>query len=99
MSDSDKITEFEIMFALRTGVTIMVPRHEAFETSGDEELSFEVLTENASDILVKNKKKSVIIKNIQKDYLFEAKERGFVMFYELDQDEVVRCTPCHLSKS
>ena len=47
------------------------------------------------DVLITVAERSVVLKELRKDYLAEAIERGVIMFYEMEDDEVVRCTPCH----
>lgn len=93
------ITDFEVMFALHTGVTIMTSRLPAFDDCDNTELVFSIEGSQANDIVVSTpSNQSVIIKDVKKDYLAEALERGFIMVYELEDDEIIRCTPCQLNR-
>ncbi len=99
MSDT-QITKYEVMFALHTGVTIMTPRLDIFDPYENSELDFHINTDGAQELVVSTPdNQSIVLKDFQRDYLAEAEERGFVMLYELnDEDEIVRCTPCQLKR-
>ncbi len=89
------IASYDVMFALRTGVTIMIPANKTFECGVDVPVRFRVSPDNPCDVLITVAERSVVLKELRKDYLAEAIERGVIMFYEMEDDEVVRCTPCH----
>lgn len=82
---------YEVLFALRTGVTILMPKMTSLDPQGDAPLVFH---RQASDLVIEGAKGAAVLKNMKKDYLEEAVERGFIMLYETKNDEVVRCTNC-----
>jgi len=88
------ISEYEVVFATRTGVTILMPRRGVFDGGIEVAARFRVSPDNPRDVLITAAEKSAVLKDLRKDYLDEAIERGMIMFYELKDDEVVRCTPC-----
>mgnify|MGYP007078780233 CR=1 FL=1 len=91
---SEIINEYEVVFALRTGVTILMPRIKVFDGGIEVPARFRVSPDNPRDVLITAADKSAVLKDLRKDYLDEAIERGIIMFYELKDEEVVRCTPC-----
>jgi len=92
-----QIKNYDVMFALRTGVTILVPKNDAFTVKNEADIVFSI---QADDVLINTPSADLILKNLKKDCLSEAQNRGFIMFYELDDDdEVVRCTPCLIKPS
>jgi hypothetical protein len=92
------ITEYEVLFAARTGVTVMVPVVTAFNGSAEKPISFEISPENPRDIIINANNKPVVLKGMKKDYLDAAISRGFIMFYEMKDDEIVRSTLCNYQK-
>lgn len=92
------IVKYDVLFAVRTGVTILIPKISAFDAGLESGARFSISPENPRDIVVSSAGKAAILKDLRKDYLDEAVERGIIMFYELKDDEVVRCTPCNYLK-
>jgi hypothetical protein len=88
------IDHYDVMFAVRTGVTIMIPKIAAFDDDVAAKAEFEPSATRPGDVLITAAGKSAVLRDLRKDYLEEAVERGVIMFYELKNDEVVRCTPC-----
>ena len=99
MTSTQHITDFQVMFALHTGMTIMTPKVSVFDKFENEELIFTVDHANNKNIVVSTPDDNMIVlKGIKDDYLAEAEERGFIMLYELEDDEIIRCTPCQLKR-
>jgi hypothetical protein len=92
---SSEIVKYEVLFAVRTGVTVLLPCVPAFDVGKEGKLSFKISPDNPRDIIINANNKTVTLKDLKKDYLDEAVSRGFIMFYETRDDEVVRCTPCN----
>lgn len=92
------ITKYDVLFAVRTGVTVLVPKLTAFDCGVEVPACFKISPDNPRDILITAADRSAVIKNMRKDYLDEAVSRGTIMFYELEDEEVVRCTPCRHEK-
>jgi len=94
-SQTEIIASYDVMFALRTGVTIMIPASKTFDCGIEVPVHFRVSPDNPRDVLIVAAEKSAVLKDLRKDYLDEAIERGIIMFYEMKDDEIVRCTPCN----
>lgn len=90
------IKDYEVLFAARTGLTILIPKSPTFDCGVEVPVEFKISPDGARDILVTAAGKTSIIKDLRKEHLDEALRRGVIMFYELKDDEVVRCTPCNL---
>ncbi len=94
MVQETTITDYQVMFTIHTGVTVLIPKTDILDKTPTGNIAFQI--QSAHDILVEIENYRLIIKDLQQDYLDEAKERGFIMFYELEDEEVVRCTPCQI---
>jgi hypothetical protein len=94
----DIISTYEVLFAVRTGITILMPRVAALDGGIEQPASFRISPDNPRDLVIESGGRTAVLKSLQKDYLDEAIERGFIMFYETKDDEVVRCTPCSFAK-
>lgn len=92
------IARYEVLFAVRTGVTVLLPKNPVFDGGIESPPSFTLSPGNPRDLLITGPAGTAILKDLQKDYLDEAIERGFIMFYETKDDEVIRCTPCGYRK-
>lgn len=97
-SSPEVISKYDVMFAARTGVTILINKIPTFDGGVDTPAQFKVSPDNPRDVLITAANKSAVLKDLRKDYLDEAIERGVIMFYEMKDDEVVRCTPCNFAK-
>lgn len=94
---SEIIDKYDVLFAARTGVTILVPKSSVFDSGIEIPVEFNISPENPKDLVISGSGRSAILKDLKKDYLDEALSRGFIMFYEMEDDEVVRCTPCQIA--
>lgn len=95
-SHLETVTQFDVLFAVRTGVTVLLPQNQVFDGGAAVPAYFS--PQKAGDVKISAGKREVILKGLRPDYLEEAVARGTLMFYELKNDEVVRCTPCSLLK-
>lgn len=94
----EAITKYEVLFAARTGVTILLPLVPAFGGGTEVPVSFKICPENPRDIQIDANHEKIVLKNMSKEHLDAAVSRGFIMFYETKDDEVVRCTHCNYQK-
>ncbi len=90
------VTDYDIVFALHTGVTIMMQQQKDFDNSPDGELPFTVSEADSAVHIEAASGKTVIIDNIKSNMLAEIKGRAFFMIYEFDGEDMTRCTPCAL---
>lgn len=90
-----KLENYDVMFAARTGVTILLPKSDFFaDDSG--KVFFAPSAENDADlVLFAGGGAQAVLSGLKKDYMDEILDRGFLMFYEVIEDEVVRCTAAH----
>lgn len=95
---TDTITKYEVLFAVRTGVTILLPLVAAFDGAPEKPVSFKISPDGPRDILINAGNEALTLKGLQKEHLDAAISRGFIMFYETRDDEVVRCTHCNYQK-
>lgn len=94
MAQEKTITDYEVMFTVHTGVTVLTERIHEFDNTDDSGLIFRVLPDDK--MAIESSASKCILQDLKKDYLEEAQERGFIMLYELEDDEVIRCTPCQI---
>jgi hypothetical protein len=90
------IKNYDVLFAVRTGLTVLIPKIAAFDCGVEIPVQFKISPDNPRDLLIMADGKTALLKDVEKNYLDEAISRGSIMFYELKDDEVVRCTPCSL---
>lgn len=91
MSKPVDITGFEVVFGIRTGVTVLLPKNPVFNVKDQNTVSFSAAG-SASDVLITTPQGSVVLKGFRKDHFEESASRGYLMFYEMEDEEVVRCT-------
>lgn len=89
------ISKYDVLFAIRTGVTVLLPKTPAFDCGIEIPVRFKISPENPRDIVITAAEKSAILKDMRKEHLDAAISRGVLMLYEMTGDEVVRCTPCN----
>ena len=91
------ITSFDIVFALHTGVTIMMPKQAAFDKNDEAELIFTLSDPESGCVTLRTAdNNSVEIQGIKVEMMREIHSRGFFMIYEMDNDDIVRCAPCQI---
>jgi len=90
------IQKYDVVFGIRTGVTILLPQNPTFDCGVEVPVRFKISPDNPRDVLITAADRSALLKDLRKDYIDEAVTRGVIMFYETKDDEVVRCTPCNL---
>lgn len=96
--NTEIISRYDVMFAARTGVTILIDKTATFDCGVEVPVQFRISPDNPRDVLITADGKTALLKDLRKDYLDEAVERGVIMFYEMKDDEVVRCTPCSFAR-
>jgi hypothetical protein len=91
----DVISRYEALFAVRTGLTILMQKSAALDGGLEVPVRFQVSAENPRDVVITGAEGSAVLKELRKDHLDAAIQRGVIMLYEMNGDEVVRCTPCY----
>lgn len=97
-AETEVISDFDVLFAARTGVTILIPKTRALN-GGDRTPGFWRLGDGSNDLAIGDESHLAILKNLKTEVIEEILQRGFIMFYELVDEEVVRCTTCRLLKT
>lgn len=91
---SEIISTYDVLYAVRTGLTILIPKSKTFDCGIEVPVQFEVSPDNPRDLIISAAERACVLKDLRKDYLDAAISRGTIMFYEMTGDEVIRCTPC-----
>lgn len=91
MSGPVDITDYEVVFGIRTGVTVLLPKNPVFDIKNQNEIHFKAAGKNA-DVLIATSRGQIVLRNFKKDHLEESVSRGYIMLYEMEDEEVVRCT-------
>lgn len=90
------IEDYEVLFAVRAGITLMIPKTPLLDESTSATFCAHA---GSRDIILKASGHEAVIPNIKPEHLAEALERGSMMIYEVENDEVVRCTPAKIQKN
>lgn len=93
----DAITKYEALFTKRTGLTLLVPRIAAFDSLGKATPSFCLHPDQPSTILIDTPGGGLVIKDMNPTHVMSAAEMGFIMFYEMNGEDMVRNTLCHFN--
>lgn len=88
------IRDYDALFAVRTGLTLLIPKNDTFAGGVDIPVHFRVSSANPRDVLFIAQDRAAIIKDVRQEYLDAAIKRGTIMIYEMQGEDMVRCTPC-----
>ena len=92
----ETISKFETLFALRTGLTVLLPRHAVFDGEASAPPTFTRSAGSTKDIVITSSAgKQAKLTGLAPAQLEDSIKRGFIMFYEMEDEDMVRCTPCH----
>ncbi len=83
------IKDYDALFTMRTGLTLLLEKQDIF--NDNEEAIFEV--SDNGDVLIKALGDAVV-KGLSKAHIDNSINKGFIMFYEMVDGEVVRNTIC-----
>ncbi len=90
------VTDYEVLFAARTGMTILLPKLSAFDQTP---VTFRTHPDQPDTLLIEGGKSPVVLKNLKKPQIEAVLAKGFIMFYEMQGEDVVRNTLCTLNKA
>lgn len=96
---TETIASYDALYAVRTGLTILIPKNKTFDGGVEVPVQFKISPDNPRDIMIMAADRAVVLKELKKEYLDAAIAKGIIMFYEMVEDEVVRCTPCNYARS
>lgn len=91
MSKPTDITDYEVVFGIRTGVTVLLPKNPVFDVKNQESIHFQASDKDAF-ALITTPRGQIVLRGFKKEHLEESISRGYIMFYEMEDEEVVRCT-------
>lgn len=95
---SSVISDYDVLYAVRTGVTVLIQKNAVFDGGIETPAEFSVSPDNPRDVVISAAGRTAVLKSMQKEHLDAAISRGIIMFYEMKEDEVVRCSPCALAR-
>lgn len=90
------IKDYDVLFAVRTGVTVLIPKAGVFDCGVEIPVHFKISPDNPRDLLISANGRQAVLKDMSKNHIDQAVARGSIMFYEMKGDEVIRCTPCSI---
>jgi hypothetical protein len=91
---AEEIPSFDVVYAIRTGVTVLMPKIKTLDCDASAAVLFKRSPDNPDDVLITAQERCAILRGMKKDHLKAAIDRGVMMFYEMQGEDVVRCTPC-----
>ena len=90
---AEEVSNFDVVYAIRTGVTVLMQKTKTLDCDTATAVVFNVSPDNPQDLLIKAAERYAVIRGMKKEHVKAAIERGSIMFYEMQGDDVVRCTP------
>jgi hypothetical protein len=76
----------------------MLPKIAAFNDSAKTPPGFTPSPDNPRDIIITAGGKKLLLKGLRQEHVEASVKNGFIMFYETEDDEVVRSTVCNYQK-
>ncbi len=96
MADREIIDSFEMLYGVRTGLTVLLAPVRTLEVPVDVRVQFTVDGQGKKqDMIVSANGREAVLKDVPAYHVEQAMRHGVIMFYEMEGDDVVRCTPCY----
>lgn len=92
MAAAEVIDKFEMLYGIRTGLTVLLSPVKTLDVPVSVRVRFRP---EAADLLIEADGRQAVLKNVPPHHIDQANKHGVIMFYEMDGDDVVRCTPCY----
>lgn len=96
MAARETVDKFEMLYGIRTGLTVLIAPIDTLDVPVDVRVQFEV---DGGDLLITAKDRAAVLKKVPAQHIEQANRHGVIMFYEMKDDDVVRCTPCYKAGS
>lgn len=93
MAATEIVEKFEMLYGLRTGLTVLMPPIAMLDLPVSARVVFR--DDAAPDLVIEAEGRQARLKNVPPQHIEQARRHGVIMFYEMDGDDVVRCTPCY----
>ncbi len=94
MAEREIVEKYEMLYGIRTGLTVLMAPVKALDVPVSVRVEFTV---EGGDVLVTAAGQGIVLKKVPPAHIEQATRHGAMMFYEMDGDDVVRCTPCYLA--
>lgn len=92
MAAAEVIDKFEMLYGIRTGLTVLLAPVKTLDVPVSVRVRFRP---DAADLLIEADGRQAVLKNVPAHHIDQANKHGVIMFYEMDGDDVIRCTPCY----
>lgn len=95
MADREIVEKFDMLYGIRTGLTVLLAPTRTLDVPVSVRVRFSVIEGKKPDLLITAEGKEAVLKAVPPQNVEQAIRHGVIMFYEMDGDDVVRCTPCY----
>ena len=92
MATREVIEKFEMLYGIRTGLTVLISPIDTLDVPVSVRVQFR---EDKGDLIVTADGREALLKKVPAQHIEQANRHGVIMFYEMKNDDVVRCTPCY----
>jgi hypothetical protein len=89
----EEVSSYDVVYAIRTGVTVLMQKTATLDCDTATPVVFCVSPDNPQDILIRAAERCAVLKGMKREHVKAAIDRGSIMFYEMQGEDVVRCTP------
>ncbi len=96
MAAREIVEKFEMLYGIRTGLTVLIAPIDTLDVPVSTRVQFR---EDKGDLLVSAGTREAVLKKVPAQHIEQANRHGVIMFYEMKDDDVVRCTPCYKADS
>lgn len=95
MAGSEIVEKFEMLYGLRTGLTVLLAPTKTLDVPVSVRVRFHADNVQPQDLVIEAEGRQAVLKNVPRQHIEQANQHGVIMFYEMNGDDVVRCTPCY----
>lgn len=95
MAGSEIVEKFEMLYGLRTGLTVLLAPTQTLDVPVSTRVRFHADAAAGADLVIEAEGRQAVLKNVPAQHIEQANRHGVIMFYEMKGDDVVRCTPCY----
>lgn len=92
MAAREIVEKFEMLYGIRTGLTVLLAPIDTLDVPVSTRVQFR---EDKGDFLISADGREAVLKKVPAQHIEQANRHGVIMFYEMKDDDVVRCTPCY----
>ncbi len=96
MAARETVDTYEMLYGVRTGLTVLLAPIATLAVPVSVRVQF---CQEGSDLVITADAREAVLRNVPAHHLAQAQQHGVIMFYEMKDDDVVRCTPCYKAGS